>query len=162
LPARNVRRCSRRTAETLTTLDELSLVTWGGSLIPGIGCETLEQYEVAWDIHGDRILRRWETCRPGLRPFAMYALGLVPLPALRRKIAHPPPTTVGDRSIHSRPCYFGETIDGWLMHCDRLEFNWLQSCGLLTTKEKRAVVNKYGSYKTEAAPDYQLITKSGE
>jgi hypothetical protein len=93
----------------LTLPTEWSLVLWQGLRITGSGCETLEQYRVAWEIHRDDLLEHYIDQIPGSRPFAMYATGELPTPPLiHEPRQHDPRVQIGDRVFHERRCYGDE------------------------------------------------------
>ena len=69
----------------------------------------MEQFETAWEIHGEAVLDHYVRQIPGSRPFAMYVLGLVPMPAeVEAPRLHDPVVRIGGKAFHERHVYDDE------------------------------------------------------
>jgi hypothetical protein len=109
MPRRTGRKIRARTTSTLTLPVEWSLVHWQGLRIIGSGCETLEQFETAWSLHGEAVFEHYVRQIPGSRPFAMYVLGLVPMPAeVEAPRLRDAAVRIGDKVFHERHVYDDE------------------------------------------------------
>jgi hypothetical protein len=143
---------------TLTMPYEMSAVHWYGCPIPGLGCQTIEEMREVWRLHGDRILPHYVDQRPGTRPFALYALGILPMPPIRNHRRDRATTRVfGDRVFYDRTTHFGELIDGWLWLSDAQELEFLREHGIVDDEEHELAETWIrGDYRD--APRYRLLS----
>lgn len=138
MPARNVTRCPAKSAVDLDLIDELNVVGWI-PLLPGSQFQSFAAMRHVWDRHGDRILDHYVRQRPGTRPFALWALGELPIPPL----AHEPgagamSTTIEGIVFYSPWHYFGTcTGDNGYYHAGEAwgEFQYLRRLGVVTNQE---------------------------
>lgn len=139
MPARRVSRCPRHAGhDRLALVDELHLVYWQ-TFLPGHDFPSLEAMRAAWTRHGDRITANYIRQLPGQRPFALYALGLVPLPELR----HQPSRFQDSRTLDGirfwSPWHYFGTRTGEAGHyCAGAafgEFEHLRALGLVDKRE---------------------------
>jgi hypothetical protein len=84
MPTRRAKKCGVRANIQLDLITELNCVEWA-PLIPGTGFATVQELSQAWALHGERILENVRRCMPGIRPSAMWHLGLLPLPEPKNK-----------------------------------------------------------------------------
>jgi hypothetical protein len=91
-PARIRRRYIEGQTEVLDWQEEETLL-YGVPLVFGPPCrlQTVEEWRREWSRWGDVILPKCIEHRPGTRPFAMYATGLIPA----RELAMPLPVSHG-------------------------------------------------------------------
>jgi hypothetical protein len=142
MPARNVPRCRRKSSIELGLIEELNCVYWT-PLLPGSQFKSLAAMRETWERHRDDILPHYIRQRPGTRPFAMYALGELPLPPLKHE---PTPyalqTVIDGRTIYCSWYYFGtRTGRGGYYHGGSSwgEFQYLRRLGVIDCAEaKRA------------------------
>lgn len=137
----------RLSGKALTPDVEFSLCEWSGLRVLGMGVD--DDYvamEAAWESHKDNILPRFIAARPGDRPWAMWALGLIPLPPI---VEVPPAYDVGYQTkaglIHERAAYGGE--EGIYHH--------LLDLGLITDQEKVQAEQRIDS---DDRYDYKFIS----
>lgn len=138
MPRRTVTKCQRRPTVNLDVLDEWNLAMWS-PLIPGKTFPSLDAMRDCWRRHGDRILPHYIKQRPGTRPFALWALGELPLPALKHKPApHSLRVTMGETTIYSAWHYFGTTTGEDGHYCAGAawgEFTHLRKLGVIDDAE---------------------------
>lgn len=127
MPRRKAPKCMRQdSALELTPPVEFSLCEWGGLRVLGMGADQPSEMQAAWYWHADTILPRFIAARPGDRPFCVFALGEVPLPAMIEKphsYDHGYQTKAG--LVHERRVYGG----------DRGIFEHLRDLDLLSDEE---------------------------
>lgn len=81
MPTRRQLKCEvRGSALSLDQPVEWSLCFWKGLGVPGLGADEPSELAAAWDEHGEAVQANFVKCCPGMRPYAMFALGLITLP----------------------------------------------------------------------------------
>lgn len=138
MPARNVTRCRARSVSDLDLLDELNCVSWI-PMIPGTGFKTRNAMRAVWSRHGERILPHYVRQRPGTRPFALYALGEIPIPPLKHEPREYSLQTIIDgETIYSPWNYFGTRTGDDGYYCGGSawgEFHYLRELGVIDDAE---------------------------
>ncbi len=142
----------RESAMELETPVEWSLVFWKGLGIPGLGCDSPEDLAAAWFTHRDRILPHFTKQCPGLRPFAMFALGEVELPP---RIEKPYPNDVPFMS--SVGAIYEERVYGGYQTISQ----HLEKIGVLTKNEIEASQRFYKENPLRSPfKDYTMLTET--
>jgi hypothetical protein len=97
--------------------------------IPGMGLESLSDFERAWQEHGETILTGYLQVMAGSRPYGLYAVGKIPVPPLLQK-PYPDDTgrQIGTTTYFDAHCYGA---------CDEGELDHLRSLGLVDAAEER-------------------------
>lgn len=72
--------------EVLDHHTESCLLHWRSSLGPSSALRTQSQWRLAWERWGNVILPKCLDQRPGTRPAALYALGLIPPPPMQQPL----------------------------------------------------------------------------
>ena len=138
MPARNVTRCPAKSGTALGMVEEINLVHWI-PLLPDSQYRSFAAMRAVWHQHGEQILAHYLRQRPGTRPFALWALGELPLPPMK----HPPgefamTTTIEGVVFHSPWHYFGTRtgVDGYY-HAGAAwgEFKHLRRLGVVADDE---------------------------
>ena len=81
MPTRRKIKCGvRGAALALDNTVEWSLCFWKGLGVAGIGADEPVELAAAWTDYGEEVQANFVECCPGMRPYAMFALGLIPLP----------------------------------------------------------------------------------
>ena len=89
MPTRRKIKCGvRGAALALDSTVEWSLCFWKGLGVPGIGADEPSELAAAWTDYGEEVQAHFTASCPGMRPFAMFALGLITLP---KAVAEPYP-----------------------------------------------------------------------
>ena len=115
MPARNVTRCQPRSTNELDPAEERNCIEWI-PVLPHSQFRTFAAMRAVWSRHGAALLRHYVRQRPGTRPFALYALGELPMPALRHEPKrHSLQTVIEGITFFDRWHYFGSRTgdDGW-------------------------------------------------
>jgi hypothetical protein len=140
MPARNVTRCRPRSTVELDPAEERNCIEWI-PVLPHSQFRTLSAMRAVWDRHGAALLRHYVRQRPGTRPFALYALGELPLPALRHQPKQHALRTVIEGITYYDPWhYYGTRTgdDGW--YCGGStwgEFQHLRHLGVIDDAEAK-------------------------
>jgi hypothetical protein len=157
-------RCPQRSKLELDLLDELNCVYWT-PLLRGIEFKTLDNMRDCWRRHGGKILPHYIRQRPGTRPFALWALGELPLPPMKNKpVEYSLSVTISRKKFYSAWHYFGtESGEDGYYHGGTTwgEFTYLRKLGVIDDAEARLakewvddrhdVLNRpYRDYKTLA------------
>lgn len=158
MPARNVTRCRAKSSFDLDLLDEINCVYWI-PMIPGTQFRSLAAMRAVWDRHGSQILPHYIRQRPGTRPFALWALGELPLPPLK----HPPAehalrTHIGDVVFYSAWHYFGSRTgpDGYYCAGSAWgEFQYLRELGVIDDAEAALAKEWVDDRHYETNPEYR-------
>jgi hypothetical protein len=149
MPRRTGRRCPERTADT-STLDAAAaweLSVWRGLDIPGMGLETLADFEIAWREHGEFILREYVAVMPGSRPFALYVVGTIPVPpVVVAPYRDDAGRRIGERVFHDSHCYG---------HAGADEVAHLVALGIVSADEERAARRRIAEHGTRQRYDYR-------
>lgn len=137
---RSVTRCPQKSKADLDVMDELNCVYWI-PLLPGTGFQTLDALRSCWKRHGERILPHYLRQLPGTRPFALWALGELPLPPLKFEPApYSLRVTIGGTTIYSPWHYFGSKTGDDGHYCAGAawgEFQYLRGLGIVDDAEAR-------------------------
>lgn len=115
MPARNVTRCRPRSTVELDPVEERNCIEWI-PVLPHSQFRTFAAMRAVWNRHGATLLRHYVRQRPGTRPFALYALGELPIPAVRHQPKrHALQTVIEGTVFLDRWHYFGSRTgeDGW-------------------------------------------------
>lgn len=138
MPARKVLRCRPRSTVDLDLLDELNCVEWV-PILPGTQFKTFAAMRSVWNRWGEKILAHYVGQRPGTRPFALWALGELPLPELKHQPNdHSLKTTIEGRVFYSPWWYFGtRTGEGgyYLGGSAWGQFQYLRGLGVIDDAE---------------------------
>lgn len=142
----------REAAKGLDAPIEWSLCFWKGYPIDGEGANEPDDLAAAWLVHKDKVLPHFTQQCPGMRPFAMWALGLIELPKVIAKpyISDTPfKTKVGP--VYEERCYGG--YFGLYKQLLKLD--------LIDAGEQQAA-DKFFSDKPERAPynEYKLLSEA--
>ena len=137
---RSITRCPPKSTVDLDLLDELNCVRWI-PIIHGVEFKTIEKLRACWKRHGGRILPHYIKQLPGTRPFALWALGELPLPPLKfEPSAGSLRVKLGETTIYSPWHYFGSRTgpDGYYCAGESWgEFQYLRKLGVIDDAEAR-------------------------
>lgn len=137
---RSTTRCPQKSGSTLDVLDELNCVYWI-PILPGVTFRNLGELRSCWSRHGEGILANYVEQRPGTRPFALWALGELPLPPLKfEPKPHSLYVTIGTTTIYSPWHYFGSKTgpDGYYCAGESWgQFQYLRKLGVVGDAEAR-------------------------
>lgn len=140
----------RESALGLDAPTEWSLVYWQGLGVEGMGCDSPDDMAAAWTTHRDRILPHFNKQCPGLRPFAMFALGEVPLPPMVHK---PYPNDTPFKSVVG-PIYEDRCYGGY-----EFIFHHLKNLDILTKNEIQAAERFFDENPLRSPfGDYDMLT----
>lgn len=138
MPARNVVRCRPRSSVDLDPIEERNCVDWV-PLLPHTQFKTFAAMRAVWTRHGREILRHYIRQRPGTRPFAVWALGELPLPAIKNEpTRYSPSTEIEGHRFYDRWHYFGSRTgeDEWYCAGSSWgEFDLLRRLGVVDAAE---------------------------
>ena len=137
-PRRRIPRASGGQGRTLDPEIEWELSLWGGLQIPGMGLDSLPDFERAWDDHGATILPAWIAAMPGSRPFAAYVVGSIAAPpVVERPYPDDGGRAIGGRLFHEARVH-GAGDEGELAH--------LVALGLVDAAEARAARRRIAAH----------------
>lgn len=138
---RNIVRCPTRSCVELDQVDELNLVDGWTPLIPGSEFKSFAAMREAWFRHRDELLPHYLAQRPGTRPYAMWALGELPLPPPKNEPREASPrVTIDGKTLYAKWVYFGSATgeNGWYLGgSDWGEFEHLRAAGVVDGAEAR-------------------------
>jgi hypothetical protein len=108
-------------------------------MLPGSQFRTFAAMRAVWNRHGPEILSHYVRQRPGTRPFALWALGELPLPPIKHKPnGHATKTMIEGTVFLDRWHYFGSRTgeDGWFCAGSNWgEFQHLRRLGVIDNRE---------------------------
>ena len=122
----------------LDPAEENNCIEWI-PVLPHSQFRTFAAMRAVWSRHGAALLRHYVRQRPGTRPFALYALGELPMPALRHEPKrHSLQTVIEGITFFDRWHYFGSRTgeDGW--YCGGAawgEYQFLRHLGVIDDAE---------------------------
>lgn len=156
MPRRTVTRCQRRGSRgSITPTVEVDLTLGHVFGCAGWEMATIREIAAEWQTWGDEITRRWIEGYPGSRPFAMYALGMIPpcrwrhqWPACRHPL----------RAIEGCAVEIPDTA--W--HNSPRELEHLVEIGVVGEAEYKAAVARWNGRDPTAPSRYRSIAEEAE